>query len=246
MSTPSDPAAGPNPDDVNLDFTDRVAELAAVPPGDRDAGWTIDFLNAIPTAALHVPDEEMTRGPDGFSYVLMLVPPKDTEFRAFSIRLLAPLCLERGLGVAVYPESRDRPVWVFTYGNLWSYVTTGVFDARPAAGAASVAPPPSFRELSDKVMVGAPSEAVFPRYARNVVREYLRMNGVGTPRAALVADADGKTPQSLLLNAYLDDFKSPEHFQAVMQRLLWYFPPHFRLRPLGQRGSKVDELLEPF
>lgn len=240
---PADPGGAGG--DIDLDQTDRVAELAAIPVGDRDAGWAVDFLNAIPTAALEVPPEEMMRGPDGFSYLLMRVPGKDEEFNGLSVKAVAPLCMQKGIGIAIYPESRERTVWVFTYGNLWSYVSTGSFDKRPTSQG-PIPPPPTLKELSNQVMVGAPSEAAFPPAARNVVREFLTMNGVGTPRAALVTDPAGREAQSLLLNVYVEDFKSQEHFQAVMQRLTWYFPPHYRLRPLVQRGTKVDELLEPF
>jgi hypothetical protein len=246
----------PDPADIDLDQTDRVAELAAVPAGDRDAAWLAEFFAAVPTAALRVPAEEMMRGPDGFPYLLMFVPPKDVDFAGVSLRVVLDTCLEKGIGIAVYPETQDKPVFVFTYGQLWSYKSTGKFDARDlGAGRAvpSIPPPVGLGGNGgggggggggNEVMVGSPSAQYFPPFARSIVRQYLKLNGVDTPKVALVADAAGKRPQALVFNLYRDDFKNDDHLREVLTRLAWYFPPHYGVQPLMTRGTRVDELME--
>lgn len=239
----------PDPADIDLDQTDRIADLAKVPVGDRDGAWMADFLAALPTAAFRVPDKETTRGPDGFHYLLFFLPPKDVEFQGYSLRSVLDVCLDRGIGIAVYPEAQDKPVCVLNYGHLWSYKATGSFDARPPGGEVSptLPPPPALgRGAGENVTVGGPSESYFPPAARRVVGEYLRLNGVGTPRVALAADVEGKRPRVLLFNLYREDFKSDEHFRELLARLTWYFPPHYAIQPLVNRGTAVDELLEPF
>lgn len=238
----------PDPADIDLDQTDRIADLATIPPGDRDGVWLGEFLSAIPTAAFRVAEKETTRGPDGFHYLLFFLPPRDVEFHGFSVRSVLDVCLSKGLGVAIYPEAEDKPLFILNYGHLWSYKTTGAFDARPPGELTPNLPPPAALGpgAADRVTVGAPSESYFPSWARNVVREYLKLNGVGTPRAALAADADAKRPRSLLFNLYREDYPSDEHFRQLLIRLTWYFPPHYAIQPLVKRGTPVDELLEPF
>jgi hypothetical protein len=238
-----------NPADIDLDQTDRVAELAKIPHDDRDAAWLADFLAAIPTAAFRVPPEEIMKGPDGFPYLLFFLPPADVEFQGFSLRAVLDTCLAKGVGLAIYPEQKDKPIYVFTYGQLWSYKSTGRFDARDADTAAPTMPPPAALggdpAKRDQAMIGSPNDAYFPPFARGIVREYLKLNGVGIPRVALVADADGRRPQSLLFNLYREDFKNDDHLREVLMRLSWYFPPHYNLRPLVDRGTQVDEYLQP-
>jgi hypothetical protein len=238
--------AMPDPADIDLDQTDRLAELAQIPHGDRDAQWTDAFFAAVQTAALRVPPEEVLKGPDGFPYLLMFIPPKDEDFQGVSLRVVLDTCLTKGVGIAIYPETRDKPIFVFTYGQLWSYKAMGKFDARETEGRVfpSIPPPAGLGDDSGKVLVGAPSANYFPPFARTIVREYLKLNGVGIPRVAVVADSSGKRPQTLLFNLYREDFKSDDHLREVLLRLSWYFPPHYGIQPLVNRGTQVDELLE--
>jgi hypothetical protein len=252
--------AQPDAPQIDVHQTDRLAELIKASPGDRDAAWFAEFLAAAPTAAFRVSAGEMIRGPDGFSYLAFVLPAKDEEFTGFSLRAVLDLCLEKGIGIAMSEADGATPFAAFTYGQLWAYKMTGRFDAAPATATPDPGPqmlrpagvsgpsaaPAAAGDGTGQVLVGMPSDSYFPPFARGVVREYLKMNGVPTPRVALTSDPQGKTPRALLFNLYLEDFQGEDHFKQVAQRLLWYMPPGYAVQPLTQRGSRGDEMLKEF
>ncbi|HRK32216.1 MAG TPA: hypothetical protein PLD59_14210, partial [Tepidisphaeraceae bacterium] len=119
--------------EINIDDTDKLVEMFKIPQGDRDAGWMMDLLNIVPRAALALAEPEVQKGPDGFSYLQLTIPPEEGEFKGYSIAHLLDMCIEKGVGAVILPEAgAAAPHWVFTYGNLLSYKLLGGFDTRPA------------------------------------------------------------------------------------------------------------------
>jgi len=226
--------------EIDIDNTDKLIELFKLPAGDRDAEWYIEFFRVVPTAALRVPEKEIMTGPDGFPYVLMFIPPADAEFRAFSVAAVLDVCIEKGVGIAIYPEQQGQPLWVFTYGNLLSYKLTGQFDARQSF----TAPPPP-TSAPRQMILSQPSEEFLPRHARGSIRRFLEMNGVKDPKIALLTDPAVFPPQQLAFDLRPDQFQSRELFEEICRRLTWYLPPSYVFRTLQQRDPKIEAAMAP-
>lgn len=210
--------------DIDIELTDKLAELFKIPQGDRDAGWIHDFMAAVPNAALALDEPEMRKGPDGFPYLQLMIPPEDGEFKGFSLRHVLNICIEKGTGAVILPHAgAENPQWVFSYGNLLSFQLLGSFDARnPNAPPAQPAPPGE-----RQVMVAQPNESYLPAAARQILKQYLELNGVKQPAMFMLHDTSMQPPQQLVFNIFRENYPSDEHYNAVCQRLTWYLPPSY-------------------
>lgn len=227
--------------EIDPDKTDTIVKLLEIPEGDRDGAWAMDFYNAVPEAALRVPeDNQVFNGPDGFPYLLLFIPPSGHEFHAVSIVKLLDLCLAQGAGVAIYPEDAGKPLWVFTNGNLLSYKLYQAFDKREPQGL-----PPVPRTPDRQVMVSQPNENYLPAVARQNIKRFLDAHGVKDPSLFMMHDVTMRPPQQLVFNVFREDFPTPDHFNQVMNRLTWYLPPHYGLVSLPNRGTQFDEAFKP-
>ncbi len=127
----------------DLDQTQRLAELIAIPPEERDDNWPASFLAAAPNASLASFDPQIATGPDGFPYFQLALPDAGA-FTPFSIVHILNDSLQNGVGVVIHTSTRrdENPAWVFTLGDLVSYSLfqdfagdpESLFGGRPAAG----------------------------------------------------------------------------------------------------------------
>lgn len=227
--------------DIDIELTDKLAELLKIPTGDRDAGWLIDFYQTVPTAALTLAEKEVDKGPDGFPYLQLVLPPEDCDFKGFSIAHLLDVCLEKGVGAVIRPQPDADPAWVFMYGNLLSYRVLARFDARDP----SAPPPPQPAEGERQVMVAQPNEQYLPAAARAIIRQYLQLNGVESPALFLLHDAAMRPPQQLVFNLFRSNFESDQHFNMVCQRLTWYLPPSYSFVTLPDDKTQFQSAFAP-
>lgn len=227
--------------EIDIDLTDKLVELFQIPQGDRDAGWRHDFLLTVPNAALTLAEPEVQKGPDGFPYLQLLIPPDDTEFKGFSISHLLDVSIERGVGAVILPQAGANPYWVFSYGNLLSYKLLGTFDARPMTPPPPSAPPGGERQ----VMVAQPNESYLPAAARQIIKQYLELNGVQQPAMFMLHDTSMQPPQQLVFNLFRENYPSDEHYHAVCQRLTWYLPPSYSFVTLPNDKTQFQSNFAP-
>jgi hypothetical protein len=139
---------------------------------------------------------------------------------------------------------------VIPYGLLWSKKEFGSFDLNLQGGTEGDFPEgPQFEvppHLAGKqaVLVGQPSHAFFPDYARTAVRNFLRQQGLVNPGVLLLSNPAQKPSQTLAFSVFAEDFPDREQFRNFMQHLSWFFPPHYRLSSLG-KGSELAKSFEP-
>ncbi len=216
----------------DLQKTATLAKLFTVPREQRDAAWIADFYAAAPDASLTTGDQQLIRGPDNFPYLAHYIPPPNQEFTSFCISQVLANCLEHGAGCVIAP-AQSTPEWVFTYGNLWSLHSYGVFDATPAQ-VDDQAP----TEAGRQVLVASPSETFLPAFARNVIKHFLTEAGIADPRVLLISDSTATPSQSLAFSVYPENFTKPDEFNDVMNRLkAWFLPPHYGLIALPKSSD---------
>ena len=177
-------------------------ELFAVAREARDEAWVAAFYAAVPDAPMTA--GEVFGGPDAFAY--QPLTPGGTS----SLRAVLDGCLDRGTGIVVLA---GEPQWVFPYGNLWSFREEGTFVIPVEDGPAP----------SGQVLVGSPSEAALPPYARRAIKRELEFQGAERPGVLLVDTPGSSPPRSLAF----EPMPHPE-------RVLWYLPPHYGLMRVAE------------
>ena len=204
--------------------THAVQALLAVPHEARDGAWLQRFYAAVPDASFASTPEQHLVGPDAFPYFVLLSPTPGQPFTPFSISEILTHCTDHGLGIVVDPE-RPHPSWVFPYGNLWSLRAHGSLAGDPADEPGENAGTNVVSQARE-ILVGAPSEAFLPPWARKELRSYLiDAVGLADPQVCLVIDATLKPSQNLVFNLFTDDPPLKMPHATVMERLGWYLPP---------------------
>jgi len=233
----------------DLSKTQEVGDLLTVERAQRDKAWRTRFYDAIVDASMATIPKQAVQGPDGFPYFVLKMPPAEEAFEPFCISHILDVCLENGLGVVFNPES-NPPDWVFPYGQLWALKEFGKLDMEPPAHhegeTAEEASHAALRQRTlegNSVLVGQPSEAFFPSYARKAVKKFLtERTGQADPGVLLMSDPRSPSPQSLVFSIFAEDFKTEKEFGTLMYLLEWFFPLNYGFAAI----SKDSELAKGF
>ncbi|HLW55164.1 MAG TPA: hypothetical protein VKW06_20210 [Candidatus Angelobacter sp.] len=221
----------------DLSKTGELADLFATARAQRDQNWKQRFYSAVVDASMATTPQQVLRGPDGFSYFVLNIPPAGQPFETFCVSHVLDVCLDNGFGIVIQPDA-NPPQWVFNYGNLWSFKSFGKFEMeRPAAPSEPKAPVASPQPL----LVGQPSLDLFPAYARKAVKAFLvAATGNADPQVLLLNDARQDPPQSLVFSVFPEDFAGQSEFEQAMYRLTWFLPSHYRLANIPRDSNLTD------
>jgi hypothetical protein len=154
--------------------------------------------------------------------------PTGSKQPATTVRRLAERATEKGYGLVVcaQPDGDRSACWVFRYGDLWSLRAYGSFEGDRVESKKHAGDDMPVGPQGPQVIEAAPSETVFPIWARRVVGKWLfdRL-GVIEPRAKLFVIPDARPHRNLVFNVDLPPGTStPEH--AAMKALAgWFLPP---------------------
>jgi hypothetical protein len=199
----------------DLEQTQRLAALMAVPQEQRDDTWCADFLRAVPNASLASFDPQIQKGPDTFPY-FQLALPDSGPFTPFSIVHLLNYVLQNGAGVVVHSNAkRDQPpLWVFSFGDILSYSMFGDFRGDPKVIANPDPPPnPNAREI----LRASPNESYLP----------------ATAKIGLVTSASLRPQQSLMVNLRLKDYGGDQNkLGSAIRYLTWFVPKTYSIMAL--------------
>jgi hypothetical protein len=211
--------------DFDLHKTERVQELLAKPASARDARWQQELYANIVEASFASPAQQIIRGPDGFPYFALELPPVGKAFTCFSIAHLLEQCTHSGYGIVIEP-ARQPPGWVFSYGELWSLRAYGQVTGDPDDEPSSEPSGVETIEESRKLLVGTPSDSFLPPWARPVLRAFLEKGiGLADPSVCLVVDAALRPTRNLVFNLFFDDPPKKMPLESAMRWLRWFLPP---------------------
>jgi hypothetical protein len=234
----------------DLNKTQELYELFKTPREQRNDGWKERFYGAVVDASMATTPQQVLRGPDGFPYFVLNLPPAGEPFETFCVSHVLDICLNNGFGIVVEPGT--VPQWVFTYGNLWSLKEFGEFEIARGARPAKEDGASSGRDTAavaagklQPVLVGQPSSTLFPPYARKTIRNFLvESAGKESARVLLLNDVREEPQQALVFSVFVEDFSDPRDFEKIMYRLTWFFPSHYRLATLA-KDSDLTQRFEP-
>src|SRR5579864_7360581 len=97
----------------DLSKTQETQDLFVVAREQRDQNWKNRFYEAIVDASMATTPSQVIRGPDGFPYFVLNLPPVGQPFETFCLSHIVDVCLENGFGVVIQPDA-NPPQWVFT------------------------------------------------------------------------------------------------------------------------------------
>src|SRR5690606_14072880 len=162
-----------------------INQLMLVPFKERDEKWRDDFLMAISEANLKLGDPEIIMSNDGFPYIQLETVSTGESFQAYVIKKQLDIIMGQGFGIVINAKKGGQPEWVFSYGDLVNLKLSGFFYSDASL----------FSDISEnnkissdeKILVGQPSEEIFPNYLRKQIREFLEFSGVKHPKLMLIA-----------------------------------------------------------
>jgi hypothetical protein len=222
----------------DLDKTSIIYGLINVPHEERDDLWRETFLENIIHASFRCGDPQVISGPDGFPYVQLLMPEPGKSFQCYVIdRMKDDFLLDRGYGVVINPEG-GQPDWVLTYGDIVNLDLNGKFyTSGPTPFSASKQD--ETIEGDEKVLVGAPSDHILTGRHRAILREFLKGNGIASPKVFLMSrTVNAEVSQELVFNITPDNFDTEEDFRYVMQSLGWFLPRHYSFVGMNEESSQ--------
>lgn len=208
----------------DLEKTQALADLFKTPKDARDGDWMKSFYANVADASFASVSPQVMTGPDGFPYFVLNIPESGKEFQCFVITHMLKDLIQMGVGVVIEP-GEGRPQWVFSYGDLLGLLIKGDFE--PFKNEFSA--PPGFSsevvENREQVLIGAPSEAFYPKAGREVLKRFIEAQGVSDPKLLLMDRKKGDNLQRELVFD-LDDKKAGSHekARALLGWISWFLP----------------------
>lgn len=198
-------------------------KLIQLPESSRDDRWERLFLDSILVHQVEVVnDGKPVYGPDGWPYMSVRTHQANGGGGTEPFSKLVSWLAGRGIGLVVNAH-KMAPDYVFTYGMLWNFAQTGrfivPFEGSAANGAA---------DLSERPVQGPPTEAYLPPYVRNIIKEFLKEQGIPSPRILVATSHDFKNTD---LVWSLESMGGPNALEqrTLAEALSWFLPLHYTL-----------------
>lgn len=213
----------------DLDKTSVIFKLIQTPRHERDEAWQNIFLDNIGQASFRCGDPQITTGPDGFLYFQLFLPEPNKSFQCYVIENMKDdFLLSSGFGIVINPAQNSAD-WVLTYGDILNYSLNKTFYTTTETTFSKSTNNEIVKE-DEKVMIGQPSETILPKQTRHLISEFLKLNGINTPKIALMMrhtqDENGIS-QDIVFNLTPNSFKDESTYNAVMRSISWYLPRHY-------------------
>src|SRR5690606_5496513 len=137
------------------------------------------------------------------------------------------IILEQGFGVVINAHL-EQPDWIFSYGDLVNLKLNGSFytDNRMFSN------PDEYVGISkdEEILVGQPSEDIFPSFLRRHIREFLQYTAVKNPKVRLIdrnyTDAV-RASQDLVFNTTPLQAPSEKGFTTTMSTVRSFLPKQY-------------------
>jgi len=212
----------------DLEKTIIINELMTISFAERDAQWRDSFLSNIAGANLKLGEPEVIMSNDGFPYIQLQTVSTNESFQAYVIDNQLDVLMEQGFGIVINAHL-GQPDWAFSYGDLVNLKLNGSFYTDQS----TFSTPTSSQQVlgnDEEILVGQPSEEIFPSYLRKHIKEFLQYSGVKNPKIMLIArnytDED-LVSQDLVFNMMPAQFATEKEFNDLMTTLQWFLPKHY-------------------
>ncbi len=219
----------------DLNKTQIIFDLIKIPVERRDESWTEKFLRTIPLASFRCGEPQIVTGPDGYPYFQLLMPNESESFQCFVIdKMKDDFLIEMGYGIVINPTDKNAD-WVLTYGDILNYHLNGDFYSK--TGNFSTQYADETVSENEDILIGQPSEKILPKQTREILNQYLKVQGIENPKVLLMTRKKGT--QDLGFNITPENFEEEDHFRYVMQSISWFLPKQYSF--VGLKESSFQE-----
>jgi hypothetical protein len=228
-ATTSEPEKSEVPYLGDLDKTNVIFQLVNTPLEARDEHWQDIFLANLSDASFRCSEPQVITGPDGFPYFQLFLPEPGKNFQCYVIdKMKNDFLIRLGYGVVINP-SPTHADWVLSYGDILNLHLNGTFYTKEQTPFSKVVIDEVIA-TNEEVMVAQPSEALLPGETRLLLHNFLKANGIETPKIALLMRGQNKdldVSYDLAFNVTPHQFESEADYRMVMQSIAWFLPRHY-------------------
>ncbi len=211
----------------DLEKTIIINQLMTIPFKERDENWRDEFIQHISEANLKLGEPEVILSNDGFPYIQLQTVSTGESFQAYVLSKQLDLILEKGFGLAINAQA-GQPDWVFSYGDLVNLKLNNSFYTDKHLFTNSK----EYNGIGkdEEILVGQPSEEIFPSFLRKHIKDFLQYEGVKNPKVMLIArnyTDEERASQDLVFNIMPAQFATEKDFNNIMNTLQWFLPKHY-------------------
>ena len=226
----------------DLEKTLIINNLIAIPFQERNEDWVAQFLDSIAEANLQVAEPEVIMSNDGYPYFNLRTIETGSNFQAYVMKDRLSTILNNGFGVAINAH-HEQPDWMFSYGDILNYALNNEFYTDDHLFSRNNQDFVIGKD--EEILVGQPSEAILPEYAKIQLRGYLAYNGIRNPMIMLIArnyKDESKVSQDLVFNITPKNFVTEKEYKDAMNAISWFLPQHYSI--VGLDAEDIDSGFE--
>lgn len=203
----------------------EFSKLLKVEQAARDEDWEKNFLNLLPQQKVQLQSPDPQVGADSWPYLFVSTTLNEGGPSVEQVQILDLIgwLSTRGVGLALNPQL-EVPDYILSYGQTWFFRQTGKLYA-------SATSPSGNGQI---VHAGTPTQEFFPDYARKIVREFLRDQGVYQPKILLVSD--DRVHYDLAFSAESLGSPPQKEWEGIIEGISWFFPNHYSLVLTSEKG----------
>lgn len=213
-----------------------LLEIVKVPDELRDTNWENQFFKSLTEGQIALLSQEPITGPDGWPYLLAEVTEKSESNLIEPTQKVLHWLSTRGIGLVINPQ-REYPDYVFTWGMIWSFRETGFFYKNNPAKKDG-----KFEFSTGSIAhAGTLSKSYLPDYARSILKEFFRDQGILGPKVLLMSTDRLNYDLAISLES-LGNPPATEH-AGIAEAISWFLPPHYSLVLVSEAGLPAFEAL---
>lgn len=219
----------------DLEKTQRLSNLFALPSDARDTKWQQGVIADLAEASFRCGDPQLLTGPGGFPYFQLFIPEPHQPFECYVLsHMVDDFLFERGWGVVINLQDNHHD-WLLTYGDIVNYKLRMEFYSPPPESL----PPTVVIEKEEPLLTGQPSEDLLPIPLRNAMRQYLTYYGHPDVKIMLMSRHTPEGPaQQIIFNLTVDQFADEVTYQSFMESLAWFMPRGYSYGAMNENDFK--------
>ena len=211
----------------------EIYSLIGVVDDRRDAGWERALLDNAWKAVFLVPgldDGSAVCSLGGYPYLRLALPRAGVDYTGYSLSSIAPHCLDKGVGVAIYVTESDQvasPFFLISLGGLDALHRDGRFHERRA-----------YRDIADVVR---------PFTARALHRHLVAQYPTSYPMVRVTLSGEDRADVGISLGLDIGAM-TPDQTEPAFDAMEWCLPrgTTFRLLDVSAEGKDITPLPELF
>lgn len=227
-----------NRPECDISKTQIILDLFSIPKSQRDDKWNETFFKNVQSASFASNTPQITIGPDGFPYFVLLIPQPGKPFESFCLQNMKDdFLLEKGLGVTINQDENSLE-WVFSHGDIVNLHLKKEFYSKSDN---SIVENEEIIKKDEQILIAQPSETYLPLQTRIIIKKHLQNIGIKKPKIMMIVrKKEGAVLQELAFNIFREDFSSIDQLNNILQQISWYLPRHYIILSVPKNSNLTN------